>query len=637
MRSATIFPDDAIQSSDGHDVISVDSINSLPEVFEQRVQRSADLTAYVQFDSETAEWVEYSWKEMHDRRALWQRAFALEQIDPQERVAVRAQNSIHWVCFDQSSLSLGLVVVPIYVEDRADNIAYILNDTESRLLFVDHYDQWLEMGVEMGVEIDSQKESLSSLKRVVVCHNDSRIDDESDPRVISLEAWLGKASAENTENNTLSLEIKTPEINAHDLATIVYTSGTTGKPKGVMLTHNNMVMNAYGGLQSIVIYPSDRFLSFLPLSHMFERTVGYYLTMMSGAVVAFNRSIDQLADDMLEIKPTAMITVPRIFERVYSKIKSQLDEGSAIKKWLFEQTVEKGWQRFEMNQGRGQWNLLKHPGQIFYPFLDRLVASKIRNRFGGRIRLIISGGARLSPKISEIFIGLGINIYQGYGLTETSPVLTVNTIKANQPSSIGLPFKAAELKLGLNDELMARGPYVMAGYWKNPEATAQVIDADGWLMTGDVASIDDQGFIYITGRIKEIIVLANGEKVPPADMESAIVDDPLFEQVMVVGEGRAYLTAVIVLNKSKWELLASKMDVNHEDVQSLQNENVVQAIVDRLPGLLSEFPGYAFVRYVTLSIEPWTVENAAITPTLKLKRAVITSRFKTEIEKMYIR
>ncbi|WP_424946637.1 AMP-dependent synthetase/ligase [Candidatus Spongiihabitans sp.] len=616
IRTATIYAECAIEENKRRcDVIDAEITATIPGLFEERVRRSPDKKAYSQFDPVRNEWVEYTWRDMAEDVQHWRRAIAADGLMAGERAAIRMSNSREWVLFDQAALAQGLIVVPVYVEDRADNIAYILEDTETRLLLLEKYAQWLEM--------EQQLPSLTALKRVVIVHDDNDgIENCSDARVMSLHAWLAAAMPIPPQN---------PAIDVDDLATIVYTSGTTGKPKGVMLSHANMLLNAYGGLQSVAVYPSDQFLSFLPLSHMFERTAGYYLTMMAGAAVAFNRSIPQLLEDMAEIKPTCMITVPRIFERAHSKIKTRLDQGPRLKKWLFEQAVAVGWQCFEHQHGRSKWRAR----QCFWPLLKTLVASKVTQQFGGRLRFVVSGGARLAPNVAKVFIGLGINILQGYGLTESGPVLTSNTLSRNNPSSIGLPIRGAELRLGDNDELQAKGPYIMMGYWNNPQATAQAINSEGWLMTGDVAHISEQGFVSITGRIKEIIVLVNGEKVPPADMESAIINDPLFEQAMVIGEGKAYLTALIVLSPEVWPKVALALGVDRSDKAALASEKVQQFVLDKIADQLTEFPGYAFIRQVTLSTEVWSVSDGAITPTLKLKRPVLMQRFKDAIELMY--
>ncbi|MGI9316660.1 MAG: AMP-dependent synthetase/ligase, partial [bacterium] len=445
---------------------------------------------------------------------------------------------------------------------------------------------------------------------------------DDDNRLMSLEDWL--EVAENTADPNLS-------PNAAELATIVFTSGTTGRPKGVMLSHNSIVMNAYTGLHSIAVFPQDRMLSFLPMSHMFERTVGYYLNVITGSSVAFSRSIPELLEDMAMVKPTIIITVPRIFERAYSAIKNQLDEGSPIKRWLFNKAVDLGWQRFEHQQGRGKWSA----GQLVLPVLDRLVGSKVRQRFGGNLRFVVSGGAPLAGKISRVFVGLGIDILQGYGLTEASPILSVNTLSRNKPDSIGLPLYETRLRLADNGELQATGPGIMLGYWKNPEATSETMTEDGWLKTGDIATISDQGFISITGRIKEIIVMANGEKVPPSDMEAAICDDPIFEQAMIVGEGRGYLSALLVVNPEAWDHYCGSLGFQPADQVDFTKEPVNQWAIERVSKLIEDFPGYANIYQVTLSATPWTVEDGALTPTMKIKRPVLRERFADDIERMY--
>ncbi len=349
----------------------------------------------------------------------------------------------------------------------------------------------------------------------------------------------------------------TDDGDSNELATIVYTSGTTGRPKGVMLSHWNILFDSERALEIVQMYPQDLLLSFLPLSHTFERTVGYYIPMMAGSTVAYARSIPELGEDLLTIQPTLMISVPRIYERVYNKIQAGLAEKSPIATWLFNLAVDTGWKRFLHQQGRGSW----HPVFLLWPLLNKLVAGKIMAKLGGRMRIAASGGAPLPTPIAKVFIGLGLNLIQGYGLTETSPILTANPEDDNDPRSVGVPLRGLELRVSEQDELLARGPVIMLGYWNNPEATAAVIDSEGWFHTGDKARIENN-HVYITGRIKEIIVLANGEKVPPADMEMAIALDTLFEQVMIIGDDRPFLTALLVLNPEQWEGVASDLQLD---------------------------------------------------------------------------
>ena len=611
-RYANIYPENAIEANaDRVDYINPENTGSIPAVFRERINRSPGDPAYMQFVE--GKWETWRWGDVGEQLRRWRRGFAKEGFSPGDRVAIRLKNCVEWVFFDQGAMGCGLVVVPVYAEDRGDNIGYIIEQTESRLLLVDTIEQWKE--------IRDTSDNLSSLQRVVLL-NPAQDQSEKDERLMDLAEWLAAAE-----------QFTDPDIvpDRSDLATIVFTSGTTGRPKGVMLSHDNIMTNAYTGLHSIAVFPQDKMLSFLPLSHMFERTVGYYLNVITGSSVAFNRSIPELLEDMAMVKPTIIITVPRIFERAYSAIKGQLDEGSSIKRWLFTKAVDLGWGRFEHLQGRGKWSA----GRLILPLLDRLVGSKVRQRFGGNLRFVVSGGAPLAAKISRVFVGLGIDILQGYGLTEASPILTVNTLSRNKPESIGLPLHQTQLRLADNNELQAKGPGIMQGYWKNEEATRETMTDDGWLMTGDVATISDEGFISITGRIKEIIVMATGEKVPPSDMEAAICDDPIFEQAMIVGEGRAYLSAILVINPESWDRHCGSLGFQPAEQMDFEDERVKTWALQKVSELIEDFPGYANVYQLTLSSALWTVEDGSLTPTMKIKRAVLRDRFSDEIERMY--
>ena len=628
-RRATVYPEDILaadaadrEAAKHMDVIAPSEAITIDGLFRVRAARSPDKIAYIQYHPETNRWVEYSWRRMAEEVERWRRAIVADGFEGGARAAIRLHNRREWVLFDQACMAAGLVVTPLYSEDRPDNIAYILEHTGAELLMVENAGMWLQMADELPVS--------GKLTRVVVLEAaDNALAGIDDPRVMSLSRWIraGEQVGEQVGEQNPPPRGGQPD----DLATIVYTSGTTGKPKGVMLSHANMLMNAHAGLRSVPVFPEDKFLSFLPLSHMFERTVGYYLPMMAGATVAFNRSIPELPDDMAANRPTIMIAVPRIFERAYGAITTQLEQGPAWRRRLFEKAVAVGWRRFEIAQGRAVWGV----DQLLWPLFKALVANKISTRFGGNLRYVVSGGAPLAAQISRVFIGLGIKVLQGYGLTETGPTLTVNTLTKNKPASIGLPFIGTEIRLSEAGELQARGPSVMLGYWQNEEATRACIDRDGWFATGDIAAIDRDGFISITGRLKEIIVLANGEKVPPADMESAICDDPLFEQAMVVGEGRAFLSALIVLNPDNWPRHAEKLGVDPNDDRALAGKAVESFMLDKVTRRLRDFPGYAAVRRVCVTVEPWTVSNGNLTPTLKIKRPVLRERFKAQIEAMY--
>jgi long-chain acyl-CoA synthetase len=396
-----------------------------------------------------------------------------------------------------------------------------------------------------------------------------------------------------------------------------------------MLSHYNLLWDAWAGLQHIMVYPNDLALSFLPLSHTLERSIGFILPMMAGATVAFNRSIPELAEDLKTIKPTIIISVPRIFERIYMKIHDGLKLKPAPIRWLFKAAVNTGWKRFEYLQGRSRNSSWK----LTWPLYEKLFSKRVQQAFGGRLRFAISGGAPLPFTIAKTFISLGIYIQQGYGLTETSPVISVNTLADNRPETVGTPFLDTEVRIGEDDELQVRSPAVMMGYWNNHTATYQTVDTDGWLHTGDKAIIDDDGHITISGRLKEIIVLTTGEKVPPADLEMAIVTDSLFEQVMVVGEGHPFLSVLVVLNKEQHEhLLSTTKELSDKDVNSTESK---EYLLQRIFPLLHDFPGYAQIFGITVIDEPWTVENEFMTPTMKLKRNVILKHNDELIQEMY--
>ncbi len=595
-------------------IISAEQARTLDGLFVQRICRSPEAPAYRYYDRAEKAWGDYSWRQMGEQVARWQAALAEEGLHPGDRVALIMRNCPEWVMFDQAAMGLGLVVVPLYTDDRPDSIDYILRDAAVKLLLVQDAGRWKRLAPVVG---DNEV-----LQRVLVLDGgkDSEKPAADDSRVRLVEQWLPAAGDELCRRKG----------DPHELASIIYTSGTTGRPKGVMLSHYNMLSVAHAALTLIDVYQEDVFLSFLPLSHTLERTAGYYLPVMTGSTVAYARSIGQLAQDLQVIRPTVLIAVPRIFERVYGRIKEQMNAKPAVARALFEAAINVGWQRFLQQQGRARWR----PSQLLWPLLNRLVASKVSAKLGGRLRAAVSGGAPLSPDIARVFIGLGVPILQGYGLTETSPVISVNSLSDNEPASVGLPLRGIEVRIGDNDELLVKSPGVMMGYWNNHAATNQVIDSDGWLHTGDQARIENN-HIYITGRIKDILVLSNGEKVPPADMELAIVMDPLFEQVMVVGEGQAFLSALVVLDADFWPGLAQDCGLDPMDPASLGDSKLINLVQRRIKQSLKDFPGYAKIRRVTLLLEPWTVENGLLTPTLKIKRAKVLERYADQVAAMY--
>ena len=584
--------------------------HTLSDLFYERVKRSSDDVAYRYFDNSDESWKDLTWADTSKKVALWHTAFRHEGLSKGDRVAIMMGNCPDWVIFDQAAFSLGLVVVPVYTNDRAENIRYILQNANVKIFFIED-----PLHCEALLNIDATSE-LKDLIRVVTYQDISKY---KNPLLAQVKDWL--PSYAETINRI--------DVAPDDLATIVYTSGTTGRPKGVMLSHNNIFSNAHAAAVFEHFDSDDVFLSFLPLSHMFERTAGYYMPMIIGAKVAYARSIEKLGEDLISIKPTILVTVPRIFERVYNKIHDQLQLKSPIAQGLFNLSVNIGWHRFLLQQKREKW----HPKLLLWPILNKLVAGKILAKLGGNLQLAVSGGAPLSPEIAKTFIGLGLTISQGYGLTETSPVVSTNKLQNNDPFSVGQVMGNVEVKLGDNEELLVKGPTVMLGYWGNEEATNNAIDSDGWFHTGDKAKIENK-HIYITGRLKEIIVMSNGEKVPPTDIELAIGSDSLFEQVIVLGEAKPFLTAIITIEEESWKTLAKQLDVP-VDTSSLESEEVKKVILQRINNQLTDFPGYAKIIRAHIVLKPWDIDDGLITPTLKLKRSEIYERYNKEIIKLY--
>ncbi len=539
-----------------------------------RLQLAApDKALYRHF--EAGGWRNVSVAEVAARIGRWQAALAALDLAAGDRVAICLKNGVEWVSLDLAALGLGLVVVPLYVDDSADNIAWCVANAEARLLVVE--------GTKMA---NALKATASELPPLYVLRPDA-----------------GDATA--AVSSLLPAAADAPQFRPLPdaaLATICYTSGTAGRPKGVMLSHGNIIANVTACQRTGMALATDLFLSILPLSHMFERTGGYYLPLSIGARVVYARSVAELAEDLASQAPTVMFGVPRIFEKFYARLEQAL-AAAPLKRWLFEQCAARGWR---LESGRGTW--LDRPAALL---LRALVARPVLARLGGRMRLAIVGGAALDPHIAHTFIGLGLTLLQGYGMTEASPVISVNREGDNDPESVGPPLPGVETKLDASGELLARGGNVMQGYWHNDAATQATLDGDGWLHTGDIAEIRG-GKIYIRGRVKDILVMSNGEKLPPQDAEFALLRDPAFEQVMLVGEGRPFLT-----------LLAVTKERDEKTLIARANEQ------------LKAFPRWVRVRRVIATPEAWSIDNGLLTPTLKLKRPLVLAKFKAAVDAVY--
>nr|WP_296338415.1 long-chain fatty acid--CoA ligase [uncultured Acidovorax sp.] len=604
------------------------SVQTLPQLLAYRAARTPQAEAYRAFDPSRQAWASLTWAQTAERVNTWAQALAATQLPPAARVAILLPNGLHAMCADQATLATGGVPVPLHAIDNPGSIAYILADCEASMLIVSQAEQW--------EKIRAVGTPFPALRAVVITDDDDAFKPTpgsiDSPAVGSLAQWLTGAGQTGAPTTGMGPQ-------ADDLAAIVYTSGTTGKPKGVMLTHRNVVSDVKAVLERIAPTVDDVFLSFLPLSHTFERTGGYYLPIAAGSCVAYARSVAQLAEDLKTIRPTVLVSVPRIYERIHAKLIEKLSP-TPWKMQLYEAAQSKGWARFSAAQRLpaptpdASSQAAGWMAALPWPVLQALVAKPLLAQFGGRVRVAVSGGAPLSPTIAKCFLGLGLPLIQGYGMTETAPVVSVNALDDNDPACVGKALPGVEVRIGDNHELQVRGPIVMKGYWKRPEDTAKILSPDGWLGTGDQADIVN-GRIYIKGRIKEIIVTSTGEKVPPGDLELALLADPLLEQAFVVGENRPFIACVAVLNPGEWQRLAADLGLNPQAADSLNHPSVHRAVLARIEKNTASFARYAVPRTVHLTLDPWTIENTFMTPTLKLKRNNLMAHFAEAIEGMY--
>ena len=594
-------------------------LKTLDQFVPARAKIAPHTEALRQFDRRSNSWERISYRDLDERIQQWRKAFCKLGLQRGDRVAILLPNGVDAICCDQAVLANGCVPVPLHAIDTAGSSAFIIADSQASVLVTNRQSRWDAIYLTHTV--------MPNLRHVIFTEESSPESRQNGVQQWDLESWLA------TGHGVTELPAAP---NEEDLAAIVYTSGTTGRPKGVMLTHKNVVSNVINTLKTVSPRPGDVFLSFLPLSHTFERMAGYYLALGMGCTIVFTRSIQQLAEDFRIVRPNVIISVPRIYERIYAKVQNKLARESKFVRFLFSWAVEVGWRRFCRKYGLPiTEESFAFLDPIVWPILERLVSKTLLNQFGGQLRIAISGGAALNSKVAKAFCGLGLPIIQGYGMTESSPIIAGNSLSYNHPSTVGKPLPQTQVRLGEDNEIQVSSPSVMKGYWNRPQATREAFTEDGWLKTGDVGEFDSEGFLRIVGRIKEIIVTSTGEKVPPADLELAIEIDPLFEQAYVIGENRPFISTIVVLNKEEWRKLAETLDLDPNDPESLMATVTRNAILKRIKSAVKDFPQYALPRNVHMTLEPWTIENGLLTPTLKLKRKVLAEKFAPQIQALY--
>ena len=550
-------------------------------------------------------------------------SFSLHQNDitTQDKVAILSNTSYKWALCDYGIISMGAVTTTVYPSLLPDQIEYILRDSKSKLIFVEDALQ-LE-------KIKSIKENCPNLKRIIVMDNSY---EDSENFIQNLNSFL-IVDHEYIKVSDLNFKKLINTAKPDDLLTLIYTSGTTGIPKGVMLTHANLISNIEAVSRVQKDLNDETFLSFLPLSHVLERMGGHFFAFYLNSKIYYAENMETVGMNMSEISPTIVVCVPRFFEKMYNAVIKGVKEGSSIKKKLFWWSIKIGKDCVAINQAGYK---LPYLLSVKHKIANKLVYSKIKAKIGGRIKFFISGGAPLSREVAEFFASLNVTILEGYGLTETSPVLTSNTPDSLRFGTVGKPLDNVEIKIANDGEILAKGPNIMVGYYNNQEATEEVIDNNGWFHTGDIGKFDKDGFLKITDRKKSIIVTSAGKNIAPAPLENALLHSEYIEQILVIGDKRNFLSALIVplfdnvkeyLSEKEIELSSNEAIIEYPDVIELFENEVKLA--------MSKFSQFEQIKKFSLLSRHFMIERGEMTPKMSIIRKTVEKNFQDKIEQLY--
>jgi long-chain acyl-CoA synthetase len=565
------------------------------------------------------QWRTLSHKEIEERVTRLAAALNAMGVERGDRVAILSENRPEWAITDYACLCLGLTDAPLYPTLPGNQIAYILNDCSAKVILVSTREQLQKI-----LEI---RGDVPSLQHVIAFDDAGGADG-----VRSFADVLEQGQREIDSGNFGNLRERALAVGRDDLATLIYTSGTTGNPKGVMLTHYNLASNVAGVSEHGILNTSppigagDVALSFLPLSHVFERMVDYFLWDL-GVSIAYAESIEKVADNLQEVKPHIMVSVPRVFEKIYNKVLG----ATGIKAMLV------GWAKRVGEAAVDERLAGRETGGFQLNLADKLVFSKLRERTGGRIKAFVSGGAPLSGDVAKFFFAAGLPIFEGYGLTETSPVLTANKPNGGtRLGTVGHVIPGVEVRIAESGEIIARGPNIMKGYWNNEEATREVIDEEGWFHTGDVGEFDRDGFLRITDRIKNIIVTAGGKNIAPAPIENEASLSPYVGQVVMIGDKRPFPVLLVVPDFENLGAWAKEQGIDTANKQQLVQDPRVRELLEKETlGRLQGLAKYEAPKKLSIVAEELTIESGMLTPTMKVKRRVVEDRYRDVIEGMY--
>ena len=550
------------------------------------------------------EWSHISWNEASD--LVQDLSLGLHEIGVRknDKISIIAENSYKWCVVDLAIISLGAITVPGYTTSNEDEIFYLLSHSEASVVFLNS---------KLLSTIENILPKLDKIKHIV-CIDEVK-STKLNKTINSFDNLIDKGS--KSLGKSSFKEDTLYKVKEDDVVSIIYTSGTSSKPKGVMLTHKSIISNILGANELVkeLEVKDHKFLSIIPLSHAYEHTAGFFLPILIGAEIFFNENRDQIVNDLLSVKPSLMTAVPRLYEVLHKKINNQLSNQSKITQKLFSKTIELGTKKFEKHE-----LLFIEKLQDFA--LDKLVRKKIQKKFGGNLKAFISGGAALNEQVGLFFQSLGINILQGYGQTECSPLISCNPIHNIKINSVGPIIKGIDIKLSKQNEILVKGNSLMKGYWKDKKNTNNTI-IDGWLHTGDLGSIDEDGYLYISGRINEMIVNSGGENIAPVPIENLLMSYDEVEQALVCGHNRPFLISVLIPNETL-------LKANRSNVNKMKTD--FQNIINNVNKQLSQNKK---IRKFILSDKLFSIENSQLTPTLKMKRRVIEAFYKDEIENLY--
>jgi long-chain acyl-CoA synthetase len=591
---------------------------TLASMFWNRVERDGDRPA--QQSKEAGVWKTRTWGEVGEIvRELATGLLALGR-KKEDAVGILSASRAEWVQADFAGFSAGCRTIPIYPTYPPDLIQYIVNDAGVKTLFVEDPAQLAKV-----LEVQGK---MDGLEQIVVIHG---YQGEPSSHIMTWEG-LRRLGRDQVERLKSDLAGRVAEIRPEDIATIVYTSGTTGPPKGVVQTHGNHMATLDSASKMAGIQDRDTHLLFLPLAHSFARLESF-IGVHRGLTTAFAENIDKLRDNLPEVKPHFICSVPRVFEKVYAGVVAKAEAGSPVKRKIFHWAVGVGREVSKLQQARRP----VPPGLAFkHRLAHKLVFSKLHAALGGRLRFAVSGGAPLSKEIAEFFHAAGILILEGYGLTETCPSLTFNRLDNFRFGSVGQAQPGIEIKIAPDGEILGRGANIAKGYFKKPEATAEVFLPDGWFATGDIGRLDGDGFLYITDRKKDLIVTAGGMNIAPQNIENRLKGDPFISQAMVHGDKRPYPVALITLNPEELAKFAKAEGILDTEPTSLaKNPKVVERVSRSVEERNDELQSYAKIKKFSILPIDFTVENGLLTPTLKVKRKLITEKYRETLDSLY--